>query len=553
VRVIALAAVLFLLAVSVSWGSTGEVSGSATLQKPLSHVKTRWRATLAKLPANAGTSAVQPPYGTSISCSSPGNCTAVGSYTADGGWPPEGLLLTEKSGHWGRGVEAVLPGDANYSEPYVTLNSVSCASAGNCTAVGAYVNTSGGSSGLLLTLTAGHWAAGVEAALPADAADPQHDNVQLNSVSCASAGNCTAVGAYDYSNSGLLLTETAGHWAIGVKAPFPSDRAPGDVRLSSVSCAPDGTCGAVGYYNITFSRDAEAGQGALLTNEGGTWRAAKAVMPPDGPGEGAILTSVSCVSAGNCGAIGLYNINIDGFSAPEGVLLTEKAGKWRRGVTAMPPSNANSGYWGNYVGLAGISCVSPGDCVATGNYYYSRNPRVSTHGHVTLLTETAGKWGRGVEAAVPRGARDPEPTAVSCASPGNCTVVGGYRNGRRGFGLLWTEIAGSWARGSRAPLSTNHVALVSCASPGNCGAVGGDSRGDVVLFDSSTKPCVVPRLKGTTLPTARHSIVSRNCSVGAIEYAPSQTVEIGHVISQTPQPGRHLAPGNAVDLTVSSG
>src|SRR2546425_6642384 len=60
---------------------------------------------------------------------------------------------------------------------------------------------------------AASWATGVEASAPANAGpDPV---VYLFSVSCAAAGNCSAIGGYtDSSNhrQGVLLTETAGTW-----------------------------------------------------------------------------------------------------------------------------------------------------------------------------------------------------------------------------------------------------------------------------------------------------------------------------------------------------
>jgi beta-lactam-binding protein with PASTA domain len=63
----------------------------------------------------------------------------------------------------------------------------------------------------------------------------------------------------------------------------------------------------------------------------------------------------------------------------------------------------------------------------------------------------------------------------------------------------------------------------------------------------------VPKLLGTTVRAARHSIESHTCSVGAIDYARSGTVRARHVISQTPAPGKHRAPGTDVNLTVSRG
>jgi hypothetical protein len=455
-------------------------------KQPTAPTRTRWRATVAKLPAGAARGKKRAVDISSISCASPGNCTAVGSY-ADNAGHQEGLLLTETAGHWARGVEPILPADA-WSGGAVSLDSVSCASAGNCTAVGTYstgdggiYGGGGGRVGLLLTEKGGQWAAGVEARLPANAALP----VELHSVSCASAGNCTAVG--NSGSNGLLLTEEAGHWRRGVTTQYYRGTDPAASDLTSVSCSSDGSCSAVGYY--TYTDDPRfgyaAGVGVLLTKKRGTWhRVSNVVLPPDGPGESFVLSLVSCVSRGNCSVAGTYNLGIDEASAARGVLLTERAGRWRRGVTATPPKNARSGYFGNYIDLVGISCGAPEHCVAIGPYYDAFGRR-----HAALLTE-AGRWRRGVEPILPSDAKHLGAvlSAVSCASAGSCTVVGSYDAGstihgkrQRKHGLLLTEIAGSWAQGVEAPRSTA-ILSVSCASPGNCGAVGSNG----VLLDSTT-------------------------------------------------------------------
>src|SRR5437764_917772 len=168
------------------------------------------------LPANAGSDPHVFPY--SLSCPSAGNCSAVGTYDDSSGHT-QGLLLTETAGMWAAGVEAILPANAG-SNPEVGL-SVSCTSAGNCSAVGEYDDSSGHPQGLLLSETAGTWTASA-AALPAALAS--YPLVFLRSVSCASAGNCGAVGTYSDSSGntqGVLLTETAGTWATGVEASLP--------------------------------------------------------------------------------------------------------------------------------------------------------------------------------------------------------------------------------------------------------------------------------------------------------------------------------------------
>src|SRR5439155_21504555 len=125
-----------------------------------------------------------------VSCVSAGHCSAVGHYM-DGSSHAQGMLLTETTGTWATGVEASPPANAG-SNPGVNLRSVSCASAGDCSAVGGYTDGSGHEQGLLLTEPAGPWATGAEASLPRTAgSDP---GAALSSVSCASAGNCSAVG-----------------------------------------------------------------------------------------------------------------------------------------------------------------------------------------------------------------------------------------------------------------------------------------------------------------------------------------------------------------------
>ena len=173
----------------------------------------------------------------SVSCASAGNCTAGGSYTDTAG-AQQGLLLTETSGVWATGAQASLPSNAG-SNPDTNMHakvvSVSCAAAGNCTAVGGYIDSSGLEQGLMLTETAGVWATGVEELTP-PAGTPSSASVFLNSVSCASAGDCTAVGYYGdfptglfhgvHRYDGLLLTETSGVWRPGLQASAPTTAGP---------------------------------------------------------------------------------------------------------------------------------------------------------------------------------------------------------------------------------------------------------------------------------------------------------------------------------------
>jgi hypothetical protein len=633
--------------------SVGQVMSSGGAAAPAARLA--WGLGVeAVLPANAAPTK-QSAGVSSVSCPSAGNCSAVGAYKDTSG-VEQVLLLTETNGSWSTGVEAVLPVNMSPTTPAVSLRSISCASAGNCSAVGTYCasaictgnrygQTSGSIEGLLLNETDGGWAVGVEAALPANAAaTDQH--VMLDSVSCASAGNCGAVGSYVDSSGavkGLLLTESAGGWATGVEPTLPANAvASGSASLDAISCVSAGNCGAVGgYINDSFGMD-----GLLLTETAGSWATGvEAPMPANALAVREIgLSAVSCTSAGNCGAVGSY---VDSSHETQGLLLNETAGTWATGVEAPLPANARSTYPGPGGILTSVSCPSVGNCGAVGYYF---DGSVGTFDGL-MLNETAGTWANGVEAALPADAKAQNGANlddISCSSAGNCAALGTYWDNSVGGldGLVLTETAGGWATGVDAALPANAAGggllrAVSCVSVGNCTVVGsytdrtgggeglliGGSPASVKLdiskngtgsgtvsstpsgidcgstcsatFDAGTSlrlratptrgsrfggwtgagchgtrscrpntgiseqtvtatftllsKCVVPNLQGKTLKAAKIAIRTHNCTPGKIKHAPSHTIKKGHVISQEPKAGKRLNHGARVNLVVSKG
>ena len=246
---------------------------------------------------------------TSISCPAAGNCTAIGSYQ-DASGATQGLLATETGGQWTTATMAQLPFNPDLTNPGVTLTSVSCASPGNCTAVGSYIDVHGLTQGLLLTETSGAWGKGREVIHPQGVASvATNPQIDLTSVSCATATNCVVVGTYTDSNGypqGLLETEINGAWLetqkngtwsyTGAQAGLPGDAASEpNVALSSVSCGAVGRCVAVGgYVNSTHQHE-----GLLLTGtvSAGAWTFAPsaASLPPGAAASPvAALRSVSC-------------------------------------------------------------------------------------------------------------------------------------------------------------------------------------------------------------------------------------------------------------------
>ena len=150
------------------------------------------------------------------------------------------------------------------------------------------------------------WHTAIE--VPGTAALNQRGNAQITSVSCASAGNCSAGGFYDGSQSSsqaFVVSQTGGTWHTAIEVPGTAALNQGGfAAISSVSCTSAGNCSAGGYYT-----DSSFHQHALVAGQvNGTW--GKALEVPGTPvlnqGEFAAITSVSCTSAGNCSAGGYY-------------------------------------------------------------------------------------------------------------------------------------------------------------------------------------------------------------------------------------------------------
>lgn len=140
----------------------------------------------------------------SMSCVSPGNCSAIGS--------PFGgaFVVNETGGRWGNAelVPALVnPKGAGFVQPF----SISCGSAGNCSAAGQYMTADGATGAFVLNETDGSW--GKPQLLTGVARiGGTITNSVVHSISCAAAGDCTAVGIYTTTSteSGFAVTETNG-------------------------------------------------------------------------------------------------------------------------------------------------------------------------------------------------------------------------------------------------------------------------------------------------------------------------------------------------------
>ena len=127
------------------------------------------------------------------------------------------------------------------------------------------------------------------------------------------------------------------------------------------------------------------------------------------------------------------------------------------------------------------------------------------------------------------------PAGISCGS--TCTHAFAH-----GTGVTLTAFAS--ARSSFAGWSGD------CSGTALCTLTMSANRAVTAKFNVL---CVVPNVKGKKLRAASRAITEAYCSVGKVTRTFSKSVKKGRVISQRPQPGKALAAGSKVELTVSKG
>ena len=303
---------------------------------------------------------------TSVSCASAGNCSAGGYYWTVGGGGRQAFVVSEVRGGWRKAEE--VPGTAALNQgENAQITSVSCASPGNCSAAGYYWSRYRGypeSRAFVVSEVNGTWRKAEE--LPGTAALTRGAGAQIASVSCASAGNCSAGGFYAVAVGGIrafVVSEVNGTWQNAEEMPGTAALNGGNIAemITSVSCASVGNCSAGGEYGDLYGATSQV---FVVSEVNGTWQNAEEVPGTAALNKGdAQIASVSCASAGNCSTGGSYQNMYDG--AQQAFVVSEVNGTWRK-AEEVPGTAAFNKV--EYAGITSVSCSSAGRCSAGGYY-----------------------------------------------------------------------------------------------------------------------------------------------------------------------------------------
>ncbi len=292
----------------------------------------------------------------SVSCAAPGSCAAAGYYV-DGSDHGQAFVVTETKGRWSKAIE--VPGTAALNVGGNALvYSVSCAAVGSCAAGGYFQDGSGHFHPFVVTETRGRWRKAAEVRGVA------RGNGTVISLSCAAVGSCVAGGNYRDSSGELqvfVVTEARGRWGRAVEAPGTATlNAGGGAEINSVSCASTGNCSAGGSYTDSSGRT----QAFVVSEIRGRWGKAEEVPGTAtlNAGGNAAIASVSCAAARSCAAGGNYE---DGSGNDQVFVVTDTNGRWRTAIEVPGTATLNAG---GFADIASVSCAAAGSCAAGGYY-----------------------------------------------------------------------------------------------------------------------------------------------------------------------------------------
>ena len=406
-----------------------------------------------------------------VSCSAPGECTAGGSYA--GTSPDEnqlGFVADERHGVWGAAVQLPSVDPATGAS---IIQSMSCASPGNCAAAGASDPDEKKAHSFVVSEAGGQWGMPQRLVGAGDFTDLGGSDAVTMSCARNQPGDCVAGGFFaDLSGTShaVVADESGGTWGRAIPlqaAVITRSGDPASTQVTSVSCASPGNCAAA----VSYKPSSGFAQALVADETNGTWGAARPLPGMTGLSHGnSEADVVSCPAPGSCAVTGKYT---DDQGRQQVFAAGEASGAWRQ-PTPFPLNASHQDLPGSH-----LSCGAPGDCAVVGTYSDATGGT-----HAMVATEAGGAWGQAAKlSGVTAGAGVLSiSSAVSCAAAGDCTVAGSY-----GSGHLFTaeERDGAWQPARKLPgeaglLAAGDVAngftALSCAAPGNC-AVGGSYTG----------------------------------------------------------------------------
>jgi hypothetical protein len=311
-------------------------------------------------------------------------------------------------------------------------------------------------------------------------------NAGVNTISCTASQYCSVGGSYEDASGhtqAFVATETDNLYSPAIEVPGTATlNAGGNAFVSSISCSSAGNCGAGGSYTDSGGDV----QGFVVSETNGTWSNALEVVDPlakSGVGSFGV-SSISCTATGSCTAVG-EDLLLAGSSS--GYALSESGGTWSDAIDL----SFASGVGGGGTAMTAVSCTSPGNCGAVGNGVFNDTAVASGYAYIPYeADEINGSWTDPIQfpglTALNAG-ENASAYDISCSSSGNCSAGGNYSDGTgTNQAFVDAEVSGAWGTAfqlyniNRISTGASTVYSISCTSFGNCGATGVYTAGSQV-------------------------------------------------------------------------
>ena len=301
----------------------------------------------------------------SISCASIGNCVIAGIYVAGpmtDGNEEQLYLATQTNGAWGSFVS--IPNlEALNTGGYIYRVELFCNDINSCSLAGSYSNN--GQQSFVVTKRNGIW--GNPEFIPGLNEVDAVSGSSVFAMSCPVSGNCTLGGYFKTQNVGhaFVATQTNGTWGRYELVPGLDVVSQGDAVVQTLSCASVGNCTAVGQF---FTNAGVGIQIFVVTQSDGVWGQHQ-LLPglTEINGVEASAFDISCASSGNCTLGGTY---IEAGTGRQALVATQFQGEWGRPEVIPGVREANSGY---EAVVSKVSCMEVLFCRVVGGYYSTVN------------------------------------------------------------------------------------------------------------------------------------------------------------------------------------
>jgi hypothetical protein len=360
-----------------------------------------------------------------LACVSAGDCVVAA--TAPDGTGTEVMVARLAHGTWSQarpvpGLAAL--GAAGSS----TLSALACGRAGWCALAGRYQPPvpHAGLQPFVASEHDGAWSSARP--VPGLAALTQGWAADVAVISCGPRGTCTAAGYYRdhavHDDQPYTVTDSAGRW--GAARPITGTESVGPSFITAISCSSPGACTAAGTsFTPALPRM------FVVTETGGAWHPATPLRgtiaiayPADTQG----ITALACTAPGQCAALGAYGSSANSSDGAPVVAVPFAAvqahGTWSaiRAIRGLPADAVAL--------VTSVSCATAGNCAAGG--YWFTNPNGDEHtlsnNHAFLVTQTRGTWGRAqpVPGLAALGSWDSKVNTVSCQPLRGCIALGDF-------------------------------------------------------------------------------------------------------------------------------